>query len=510
VSGNRIIVEEPPMTLRIGTTTEFASVRGWLRDLQFDERCVTAALKIPTISRLRDADLERIDRSAAPAALLTVIDLMIGGDAVATDRLRTCCDGATFAALMALDLIRDAPRGDGAVICPVWLYPIDGLLIASDRQSFPEGSIDLPTNEVVFPAHDSGTLRLLRLLPAGQSGDALDLCSGSGIVALHLAGGGMRAVAADITARSAHFAAFNAKLNGLEIESLCGDLYAPVAGRRFDLICAHPPWVPSTGDAMVFRDGGDTGEAILRRIIGGIPDQLNSEGTAILVSLGRDGSDASFQQRLRGWLGEAGRDCDIIVGIDRILSIDDLVGSMRRLHLNDEAEKADRLANRFRELGTERFVHGAVFIRRTKAPVAEPPLRLQMSADATAPDFERIFAWRRFRRSAGFADWLAAAAPRLSADLELNIRHIVRDGEMVADSAVLSAGRALSAAVQPDVWAARMLTQFDGRQTVARVFDAARQANQMPDNFTLAAFVDFVGQMVERGVLDIEVPASFA
>ena len=498
------------MTLLIAASAEFASVRGFLRDMQFDERHVTAALQIPTISRLRDTDLGRIDRGAVPQPLLTVIDLMIGGDAVAVDRLRACCDDTTFAALMALDLIRDAHHREGAVVCPVWLYPIDGLLIASDRQSFPKGSVDLPTNEAVFPAHDSGTLQLLRLLPAVRGGDALDLCSGSGIVALHLARSGMRAVAADITARSAHFAAFNAELNGLAVESLCGDLYSPLAGRRFDLICAHPPWVPSTGDAMVFRDGGDTGEAILQRIIAGIPDHLNSEGTAILVSLGRDGSDASFQQRLRGWLGDAGQDCDIIVGVDRILSIDNLVGSMRRLHLHDEAEKADRMASRLRELGTEKFIHGAVFIRRTKAPVAEPPLRLRMSADATAPDFERIFAWRRFRRSAGFADWLAVAAPRPSADLELNIRHVVRDGELVGDSAMLSAGRALSAAVQPDLWAARMLTQFDGRQTVARVFDAARQANRMPDNFTLTAFVDFVGQMVERGVLDIDAPASFA
>jgi SAM-dependent methyltransferase len=497
------------MTLRIATSREFASVRGLLRDLQFDERSVAAALKIPTVSRLRDADLSRVNRGAVPQPLLTVIDLMIGGDAVAVDRLRACCDDTTFAALMALDLIRDAHRLEGAVVCPVWLYPIDGLLIASDRQSFPKGSVDLPSNEAVFPAHDSGTLRLLRLLPASHSGDALDLCSGSGVVALHLARNGMCAVAADITSRSAHFAAFNAQLNGLEVESLCGDLYAPVANRRFDLICAHPPWVPSTGDAMVFRDGGDTGEAILQRIIAGIPDHLNSEGTAILVSLGRDGSDASFQQRLRGWLGDAGHDCDIIVGVDRILSIDNLVGSMRRLHLNDEAEKADRLASRFRDLGTEKFIHGAVVIRRTGAPVAEPPLRLRMSADATASDFERIFAWRRFRRCAGFADWLAAAAPRLSADLELNIRHVVRDGAMVADSAMLSAEHALSAAVQPDVWAARMLTQFDGRQTVARVFDAARQASRMPSDFTPRAFVNFVGQMVERGLLEIDAPEAF-
>ena len=497
------------MPLRIGTTTEFACVRRFLRDWRFDEsKVIVEALNIPTISRLRDADCAQINRSVVPPNLITLIDLFIGGDAVASDRLRAACGEATFAALAALDLIRDAHDQQDAVVCPIWLYPVDGLLIASDRQTNPKGGADLLTNEVVFPAHDSGTLRLLKLLPHPSGGTSLELCSGSGIGALHLARNGMRAVAVDITSRSAHYAAFNAQLNGLEVESLCGDLYSPIAGRRFDLICAHPPWLPSTGDGMIFRDGGDTGEAILQRIIAGLPDHLNPGGSAILVTLGRDGSDASFQQRLREWLGEAGRHCDIIVGVDNILSIENLIGSMLQLHLKNDPEKANRLADRFREIGTEKFLHCAIFIRQTDKAIREPPLRLQMSADATALDFERILAWRGLRQSAGFGDWLAAAAPRLSADLELAIRHIVRDGAMTAHSAMLTVRRGLSVAVQPDVWAAQMLTQFDGHQTVAKVFETTQRANRMPSGFTLNAFVDFVGQVVERGLLDIDATAS--
>ena len=71
------------------------------------------------------------------------------------------------------------------------------------------------------------------------------------------------------------------------------------------------------------------------------------------------------------------------------------------------------MAARFRELGTERFVYGAVFVRRTAAVVAEPPLRLRMSSAATATDFERVFAWRQHRRRPEFVDWLTAARPRL-------------------------------------------------------------------------------------------------
>ena len=51
-----------------------------------------------------------------------------------------------------------------------------------------------------------------------------------------------------------------------------------------------------------------------------------------------------------------------------------------------------------------------------------------------------------------------------------------------------------------DVWKAP--------KTVEQTFDAARQAGQMPADFTLAAFADLVGQMIERGLLDVDTPAA--
>ena len=73
---------------------------------------------------------------------------------------------------------------------------------------------------------------------------------------------------------------------------------------------AHPPWVPSTGDTpWLFRDGGDVGEAVIRRLIEGIGGHLGSAGTAVIaVSLGRRyASSAPYERRVRGWLGADGR-----------------------------------------------------------------------------------------------------------------------------------------------------------------------------------------------------------
>jgi methylase of polypeptide subunit release factors len=493
--------------LRIGTPEEFSRVRDCLRAIGFHERTVTAALQIRDMDSIANVSASNLDRAADPA-LLVAIELLILGAPVEQDRLRGCFGETVLGDLAALSLIREATNRPGAVLCPVWLYPVDGFLIASDRTRYPAGA-DLPiAADPVFPAHDAATLLFLRLLPQQGIDDALDLCGGSGVVALHLGRAGGRAATADIAARAGHFAAFNAALNGVAVEVLQGDLYAPIAGRKFDLVSAHPPWVPSTGDGAVFRDGGATGEVVVERIFAGLPHHLRDGGTGIVISLGHDGRDGDYEVRVRRWLGEAGRDCDIILGVNRVISIDEMTESMRNLQLRGDADKAAEVAARLRQHGTQKFVHGAVFVRRTGIRVDEPPLRLHMAGDATAADFERIFALREQRRLPGFAAWLEQAQPRLSVRLETTYRHGLRDGAVVPQSALFTARRPLVGRIQLEVWMARLIERLDGRTTVPTAFDAARQAGQTPEDFTLAAFIGLVGQMVERGILEVNLPSD--
>ena len=499
------------MPLRIGSPAEFAEVRNFLSSVGFNERAVLAALNISDASQMPTATTISNNGGAASAALHVAIDLLVLGNAIQADDFRSSCGREAFNAAAALGLIRDTHEFSalqacpvGTVVCPVWLYPVDGFLIVSDRTNELENDSTAMT-EVVFPAHDFGTLQLLRLMPHAAGGESLDLCGGSGIGALHSARNGARATSTDLTGRSAHFAEFNARLNGIAVESLQGDLYSSVTGRRFDVISAHPPWLPSIGDAMAFRDGGDTGEEITRGVFAGLAHHLHPGGTAIVVSLGRDDHGAHYEHRVRRWLGDAGHDCDIIIGVDRIKSIDDVLESMRRLHLRNDEAKAESLAAHYRELGTEQFVYGAVFVRRTTTEVTEAPLRLRMSPGATAADFERIFAWRERRRQPDFGGWLKHATPHLSPRLESNVRFVVRDGALVAETVVFKIKAQLSTAVQPDVWMARLLERLDGRHTVAEIYNIAQASGDLPEDFSLVAFTNFVGKMIEYGLLEIDI-----
>ena len=101
---------------------------------------------------------------------------------------------------------------------------------------------------------------LAQLTVRHEVGSSLDLGTGCGVQALHLAGHSDRVVATDVNQRALGIARFNAALNevGDLIEVRDGSFFEPVRGERYDLIATNPPFVisPATGEQLVYRDSG--------------------------------------------------------------------------------------------------------------------------------------------------------------------------------------------------------------------------------------------------------------
>ncbi|HSN26367.1 MAG TPA: peptide chain release factor N(5)-glutamine methyltransferase [Kofleriaceae bacterium] len=133
----------------------------------------------------------------------------------------------------------------------------------------------------------------------------LDLCTGSGAIAVALAKELPAAtiIATDLSEAAVALARRNAERNGFadRIEVRCGDLWASVAGERFDLITANPPYIASavipTLEAEVKRepvlalDGGADGLAFYDRICAQAREHLVAGG-ALVVEHGYDQADA--------------------------------------------------------------------------------------------------------------------------------------------------------------------------------------------------------------------------
>jgi HemK-related putative methylase len=129
-------------------------------------------------------------------------------------------------------------------------------------------------------------LRFLDTLPIGPGTRALDVGTGSGALAVSLARRGATVTATDINPRAVHCARANALHHDLAhlLEVREGDLFAPVADERFDLIVFNPPFYPRPARDMADRAwaAGPDSETV-RRFLRVSPRHLRPGGRVLIM-----------------------------------------------------------------------------------------------------------------------------------------------------------------------------------------------------------------------------------
>lgn len=157
------------------------------------------------------------------------------------------------------------------------------------------------------------SLSLARMTDRTPVGSALDLGTGCGVQALHLAAHSERVVATDVNQRALRMTEFNVALNDLPaIEVRDGSFFAPVAGERFDLIATNPPFVisPATGERLVYRDSGLPGDRVVEDLVRAAPDHLTEGGLCQVLANWVILREQPWEERLAGWLDPG---CDALV-----------------------------------------------------------------------------------------------------------------------------------------------------------------------------------------------------
>ena len=267
----------------------------------------TAALGAPIGAEHHAADLPLyLRRLAEPTPLHTLIRLFALHAAVAEADARRAFSPLPLEEVASLGLVE---RADGGVRPLVALAVTEGLVLARDRPD--------PVTFAVQPDHVLGVgppaLLLARLTVRRPARRVLDLGCGGGVQALLAARHAETVVGVDLSPRALAFARFNALLNGVRnVEWREGDLYAPVAGERFDLVVSNPPYVVSPESWLLFRDGGEAGDGICARIVAGLESHLAEGGFAtVLANWGlRDGEH--WSDRPRRWVEGTGCDAWIL------------------------------------------------------------------------------------------------------------------------------------------------------------------------------------------------------
>lgn len=151
----------------------------------------------------------------------------------------------------------------------------------------------------------------------GAVTDILDLCAGTACLAILSAMAFPDAAidAVELSEDALALARINVADHGLgdRVRLLAGDLWAPVAGRRYHLIIANPPYVDAAAMAALppeFRHepalalaGGRDGLDIIRRVIDGAPAHLRPGGGLVCeVGSGRERLEAAYPNLPFLWL----------------------------------------------------------------------------------------------------------------------------------------------------------------------------------------------------------------
>jgi release factor glutamine methyltransferase len=160
---------------------------------------------------------------------------------------------------------------------------------------------------VYAPQHDSRLLiEALQKTNLAPGRHMLDLCTGSGIVAVAAAQLGASSVTAfDICPRAVRCSRANAELAGVQVNVHVGSVTDALALGPFDVVVSNPPYVPTGPQADSERippevgparawNAGDNGRLVLDPLCAAAPDLLTDGGTMLIVQSEFSGLEQSL------------------------------------------------------------------------------------------------------------------------------------------------------------------------------------------------------------------------
>ncbi|MGB3256621.1 MAG: methyltransferase [Ornithinimicrobium sp.] len=241
--------------------------------------------------------------SQEPAAILLrlwVLGLPVPDADVAHALPRTGADGA-----VAMGLAQETPADELRGTCDLRPY-------ADERHSWWVASdlTTMATSAPLGPSHVVGvggaSTTLASWTPRPWAARTLDLGTGSGVQALHLAEHSAYRVVSDLSERALAFAAFTCALNEIDVDVRHGSLFEPVADEMFDLIVCNPPFVITPRGAgletLDYRDGGAVGDGMVAEVVARVGEHLTPGGMAQFLGNWELEAGETWTARVDGWL----------------------------------------------------------------------------------------------------------------------------------------------------------------------------------------------------------------
>jgi hypothetical protein len=354
----------------------------------------------------------------------------------------------------------------------------------------------------VGPEHvlgiSSASTSLAQLTIRDRVERSLDLGTGCGVQALHLARHSGAVVATDVNPRALRLARFNAELNEVPVpvDVRDGSFFEPVAGERFDLIATNPPFVisPATGERLVYRDSGLPGDRVVEHIVRAAPDHLTEGGWCQVLANWVVVDGIPWQDRLAGWVPD-GTDAFVVQRelVDPAAYVELWLKDAGQHGSVDYLVRYDTWLSWFEEQGVEAVGFGWINLRRSGRSHRE---LLEWPYDVEQPIAPAIREWGRA------ADTTVDLGSRLVARPDVRQETAGPPGAADPETVVLRQQRGLRRARQADTVEAALVGACDGELTVGQILDAVAQLLDREPAETREAYLPIARELVAEGFLE--------
>jgi len=470
-----------------------------------------------------DAVAERLGRRAHDAL----------GRNETTPALRRTASGEALDTLVRLFLLQVAvPRDDADRALPGLLDELcaDGVLAQSvsqvaarlDVRPYATDDRDLWVMSDLTPGLDGGHARVgadhvLGISSASTSlaqltirepvRTALDLGTGCGVQALHLAGHAERIVATDVNQRALRMTRFNLALNGIgagRVDVRDGSFFEPVADDAFDLIVTNPPFVisPATGERLVYRDSGLPGDRAVEDIVRRAPRHLTEGGWCQVLANWVIAVDRPWFERVGEWLDGT---CQALVVQREVLDpaayVELWLKDAGQHGAPDYLQRYDTWLSWLDEQGVEGIGFGWINLRRTDvddapAELLEWPYDCEQPIGPAIRDWGNAVTWLRGRSD---DDLLATCLARRP---DVRQETVGRPGEEDPETLVLRQQRGFRRARAADTVESALVGACDGDLTVGQILGALAQLLDRDVQELRSETLPLVRGLLEDGFLE--------
>jgi len=489
--------------LQEASAERLAPMRALLADAGFSERAVCSRAgaesiyDFDTIYEGRATGLELNDK------LDVLIRLFMDAELVERAAIERILGAEGLQTLESTGFISSAASDSSRCHAGFLLYPTASLWIASDFTIIPGEADAHLAEDAVYPAASRNTRHFLSALPPTPCEHFLELCAGTGIAALIASKYATHAWATDITPRATAFARLNIALNGItNCSAAQGDLYDAVPDQTFDRITAHPPYMPSLEQKYIFRDGGDDGEQITRRIIAGLPTYLRPGGRFYCTSILTERTNAPVEQRVRAMLGERDSEFDVLVLTYRTFDPTDYYFKLAlqgRASLDEVVQRHEI----FRELAVEQIIYCSTVIERHSEPRPPYTARRQVGQGLGTAEVDRLMAWKAASSTPDALPGLVEARLLASPHARMRIEHALEGDRWAPKECLVFNAVPFVVEAKVPAWSATLIARADGQRTTREHLDFLKKSGAIPAQVPELEFAQFIRSLVDGGFLQI-------